>query len=207
MRTSGELICLDESIPDAIVGCDPGPEYCAFALVTRQENKLTLARADYWPVSNMIFDTALCDKRLPVVFGFTRPFGFAFEKMTMRYGAIPGATTFDTCRNSGVALVAAALSGAKEAYGLGTSDWRVAFGGAVNIKDSEVRREIINLFGDEADKYLRERSNFAKAAYKLKDPATPHLRDAVGVAVGAFMMKRRGVSATARLVWRNPDAE
>lgn len=192
---------LDNDVPNAVLGCDPGPTHCAFALVTRSGNSLTLASVDYVPLARLV-DAAVGAWRISCVSGWTRPFAFAFEKVTTRYGSVPGATTFDTCRNSGVALVAAVAFGAKESYGLATTDWRVALGGSPRMKDSEVRRELIELFGEEADKYVARRAREMKESLCIKESPACHIRDAVGVAVGTYLMKRRGVAAADRIVWR-----
>ncbi len=206
MRTTDDIMFLDDGVPNAVLGCDPGPTHCAFALVTRQGNKLTLASVDYAPVARLVSYSTGAAPQWPVT-AWSRPFAFAFEKVTTRYGSVPGATTFDTCRNSGVALVAAAAAGAEEAYGLATTDWRVALGGSPRMKDSEVRRELIELFGEEADKYVARRAREMKESLRIKEPPACHIRDAIGVAVGTYLMKRRGAAAADRVVWRAPNAQ
>lgn len=200
--------------PRAVVGCDPGPEFCAFALVLRDGAVLRLAETRYIPVGDLI-DSMVCgsvrNSWLNARRSFTSvkadaPFVFAFEKMSTRYGAVPGATTFDTCRNSGICQAHATLAGAKKVYGLSASDWRVAFGGSPHMKDSETRAEIINLFGEDADREIQRVSKAAKERHSLDKPVSGHMRDAVGVAAGVYFLPRRGVSIASRLVWRAVDA-
>jgi hypothetical protein len=86
-------------------------------------------------------------------------------------------------------------------------DWRVALGGRTNLSDAEVRAELVRVLGSEQDKAVAGMAKGLKQQYGLEKPIGCHLRDAVGVAVGAFMMKRHGVPASEREVWHGRTAE
>lgn len=197
-------------VPRLVVGCDPGPEFCAYALVAREGSRLVLSTVQYICVSELLRPfqpRPTPDERARPE--FNRVFGgllgdkfvFAFEKMTTRYGAIPGATVFDTCRNSGVCLASAVSYGAVHVYAISPSDWRLAFCGASNATDAATRAALIECFGSGAEGAIQAESKRAKTAYGLSKPVTSHLRDAVGVAAGLFLLKRRGCDPATRVVW------
>lgn len=195
------LIGLDGDLPDFVLGCDPGPERCAFALVRRDGDTLDVEALDYPAWQDLAASPTRALAR--VVPRTCAPFALAYEKVTSRYGAMPGATTYDTCRNSGVVMGAAVRANAEAVYALGTVDWRVALGGRSNLKDSEVRAELVRLLGEEADSRVTAVAKSLKKEYNLPKPIGCHLRDAVGVAVGAYLMSRRGTPVVAREVWRH----
>lgn len=200
---SESIVGIDDTLTH-VVGCDPGPEHCAFARVLRlPDSRLAVVAAAYPSYRELIDGGARVLGELFPKGGFA----FCYEKVTSRYGACPGATTYDTCRNSGLALRWAVDNGADRAYGLGTVDWRVALGGRTNLSDAEVRAELVRVLGPEQDKAVAGMAKSLKQQYKLEKPIGCHLRDAVGVAVGAFMMKRHGVPASEREVWHGRTAE
>lgn len=191
------LIGLDETLPGVVVGCDPGPEHCAFvALERRGDGTLTLRGAAYPEWRELVTDPGALAKVVP-----DAEFAFAYEKVTSRYGAMPGATTYDTCRNAGVALVRMVQAGAKAVYGLGTVDWRVALGGRTNLSDAEVHAALVSVLGEEQDRTLSALAKEIKKWYNMPRPVGCHLRDAAGTAAGAFLMKRHGTPVSAREVW------
>lgn len=195
----GEMqVGVDESLAD-VIGCDPGPVHCAFARVRRgADGALRLVALAYPRWDELLGDPRGGPLREVVAGG---RFAFAYEKVTCRYGASVGATTYDTCRNSGVAVAAMARAGAESAMALGTVDWRCALGGRANLTDAEVRAGLLAALGPESDAAFRRAARAAKEAYSLPKPVGGHLRDAAGVAAGAFLMARRGVPARAREVW------
>jgi len=195
------LIGIDESLPDFVIGCDPGPEHCAFALIRRNDDgTLGLIDVAYPHWTDLIDDFDEGINRV-VPFGGTCGVVFAYEKVTSRYGAIPGATTYDTCRNAGIAVARMVRYGVEAVYGLGTVDWRVALGGRTNLSDAETHAAIVSVLGEEQDKRLSALAKDLKKCYNMAKPIGCHLRDAVGVAIGAFLMKRHGTPVSAREVW------
>ena len=193
------IIGIDDALTD-VIGCDPGPDHCAIARVTRcRDNTLVVVAGAYPHWHELV--TGVMKTTAGVVVPPDRGFVFAYEKVTSRYGACPGATTYDTCRNAGVALSWMANRGASHVFGLGTVDWRVALGGRANLSDSEVRAELTRVLGLEQEKVISGMAKTLKKVYNLDKPIGCHLRDAVGVAVGAFLMKRHGVAVDEREVW------
>lgn len=204
------LIGLDTSLPRAIIGCDPGPTHCAFALVICDGQSLTLYDAWYVPVESMLANNNWSIEEFlgdVVEAGIMpRTYGVAFEKVTTRYGAVPGATTYDTCRNSGiVTMLAASSPGCRKVYAVGTVDWRVALGGSTHMSDAEVRRELTNIYGDEAMKRVARSASQAKKQLGLDKPCGCHMRDAAGVVTGLYLMRRHGTPASARLIWEDTN--
>ena len=191
-----KIIGVDTEIPNMVVGCDPGPEHCALILVEHSENGFNICGGCYPTWQEIMTKGSSVNEVIP----FGRHFVFAYEKVTTRYGAVPGATTYDTCRNAGV-CVARFSQLADAVYALGTVDWRVALGGRTNLKDSEVRAELINILGKTGEGVIGAIAKRYKDAYKLDKPIGCHLRDAAGVAIGAFLMKRHGTSVKEREVW------
>lgn len=201
MSKSSDIIDLDNDLANVVVGCDPGPEYCAFAGVARVGNSLVLGGLAYVPMKDLVTGIMLA-RTLDVLDGMLRrPFCFVYEKMTARFGSLPGATVFDTARNSGVCLAAAAVSGARSIYAVSPVDWRVAFANRASLRDSETRAALIDFFGEDADKRLQKYASARKRELGLKQTIGCHLRDAAGVAAGAFLMKRRGAAVATRRVW------
>lgn len=196
------LIGLDGDLPDFVLGCDPGPERCALALVRRDGDTLDVTALDY-PAWQELAASPGCALARVVPSNPHTPFALAYEKVTSRYGAMPGATTYDTCRNSGIVICAAVRTETRAVYALGTVDWRVALGGRSNLKDSEVRAELVRLLGEETDSRVTAVAKSLKKEYNLPKPIGCHLRDAIGVAVGAYLMRRRGTPINAREVWRH----
>lgn len=190
------LIGVDESLGNLVVGCDPGPEHCAFAFVSYDGTFQVKGLA--YPRWDDLFGVRCPELEAAIP---SRGFVFAYEKMTTRYGAVPGATTYDTCRNSGIAVFRMVRDGAIRVFGLGTVDWRVALGGRTNLKDSETRAALIQILGKDADAFITAEAARLKKLHGLDKPIGCHLRDAVGVAIGAYLMKRHGTPASEREVW------
>lgn len=194
------LIGVDESLGNLVVGCDPGPERCALALVSY--NGTFSIQGLAYPKWEAMLGTD-CKEYASVIPSCGSSYVFAYEKVTARYGAVPGATTFDTCRNAGVVVSAMVRAGVDQVFGLGTVDWRVALGGRTNLKDSETRAALIQILGKDADAFITAEASRLKKAYGLEKPIGCHLRDAVGVAIGAYLMKRHGTPASEREVWHD----
>ena len=192
------VIGVDSELGGLVIGCDPGPDRCALALV-EYDGSFFHVRGLAYPRWDSMFGTSCTD--LAAVLPFFGDFSFAYEKVTTRYGAVPGATTYDTCRNAGVLIGVMVRAGASAVYGLGTVDWRVALGGRTNIKDSETRAALISILGSDQDKFISAEAAKLKKEYNLDKPIGSHLRDAVGVAIGAYLMKRHGTPASAREIY------
>lgn len=194
------LIGVDEGVTKFVIGCDPGPERCALALVSRNDviGCLQVDGVAYPRWDELIGDS---DESLSAVLPRVRNFSLAYEKVTSRYGACPGTTTYDTCRNSGVVISRFVREGASAVYGLGTVDWRVSLGGRTNLTDAEVHAELRRILPSESEDLVNAEARRMKKEYNLCKPIGCHLRDAVGVAVGAYLMKRHGTPVSAREVW------
>lgn len=194
------LIEVDTDLSKFMIGCDPGPERCALALVIRNDviGCLQVEGVAYPRWEDILDESpSAISAVIPMMGGMS----LAYEKVTSRYGACPGATTYDTCRNSGVVLARFVRAGITAAYGLGTADWRVALGGRTNLSDAEVHAELKRILPDESEDLVNSEAKRLKKCYNLDKPIGCHLRDAVGVAVGAYLMKRHGTPASAREVW------
>lgn len=203
---SESIVGIDDDLTH-VIGCDPGPEHCAFAHVFRRPDNTLVVDACAYPHYRELIDERGVVYAVGELFPRVSRFAFCYEKVTSRYGACPGATTYDTCRNSGLALRWAVSKGAGRVYGLGTVDWRVALGGRTNLSDSEVRAELVRILGPEQDRLVLDMAKSLKHQCSLDKPIGCHLRDAVGVAVGAFLMKRHGVPVSEREVWRERNTD
>lgn len=192
------IVGIDPGLPDFVIGCDPGPERCAFALVRRTAPDALAVEGVAYPLwTDLLGGIDAAGTLVPHRGGFA----FAYEKVTSRYGACPGATTYDTCRNAGVCVARLVRAGASAVYGLGTVDWRVALGGRTNLSDAEVHAELRRILPRESEDLVNSEARRLKKEYNLDKPIGCHLRDAVGVAVGAYLMKRHGTPVSAREVW------
>lgn len=196
-----------------IVGCDPGPVYCAFAAVdTTPGGDVSFAGCDYVPVAAILSGKCLFRREPAKPAGYLgmtwrqvddglRNYAFAYEKMSARYGAFPGATTYDTCRNSGVVLADAVRNRhCSVAYALGTADWRVALGGHANLSDAEVHQLLIDALGEDADAELASASRALKKLLGLKDPCSCHMRDALACALGLALYSGRTGQGTDKFI-------
>lgn len=186
-----------------VVGCDPGPEHSAFALVTTEGNQIYCPWVRY--ISNAeIFDGSATD------FGelFPTPAAaFVYEK-TVNHGRVVGAQVFNTCAASGMIRYLARSCGLAQSavVAVSPSMWRFVTVGFGSAKDSETRETLENGLQIPGIKELiNAESKRAKKEYGLTKPCTSHLRDAVGVAAAALLSTVRlgpgGLFSMAEVIW------
>lgn len=183
-----------------IVGCDPGPERCAFAsLRVKDDGELEVTglaypsnreihRAHTW---NEFVDGVLSDgcwgrfPRLP-----DDPC-LVFEKCGTQ-GVAPGQLTFETCMMAGEVRHIAHPE--IPVYAFTPGDWRYVATGKAGANDSIIRGVLLDII-PEHDILVRKFSKEARSMYGLDKSITSHLRDALGTALSVGMLSyRRGLS-------------
>ena len=164
-----------------ILGCDPGPEHSAFALVdclgTPKVTALCYAPNDKigWSASQD-FPNLLS--------GWS---GMDFSPVTR-----PG-LVFETCMTAGEIRYLVGRNPCAALYSFTPSEWRYVLTGQACAKDANVRHLLLTL-DPECDIIVRSYSTKAKKMLGLRKPITSHLRDAIGVAYACgFVRFRKGL--------------
>lgn len=174
---------------DYVLGCDPGPEHCAFALVKTTPSP-SLVDCAYVP------NEVICRSHgRDFLAALDRHSGrgairealmnrggvlFAFEKCAVQAGGA-NAMVFETCMMAGE-LRREARAQLWDACAFSPSDWRYIVAGRGNANDTIIRNILLTLL-PECDTITRSCSTGIKKMLKLRKPITSHLRDAVGVAL------------------------
>lgn len=179
---------IDTTIPKVVMGCDPGPEYSAFAAVQRVGDSLQLLGVAYESNRKLIetcvtmenLDALRLTKEIPLLL---------IESVGARYGMTPGATVFNTARAAGI-ITARFAPRAKCIKTILPIHWRLTLGDTVRMSDADVRAALIDMLGEDADKMIALIARTEKNRHKLAKPIGCHLRDAAGVAVSAFLANR-----------------
>lgn len=186
---------------DWILGCDPGPEHCAFALLDCR-NEPRVSALCYAPNAEL---SELCERDfvrmlgewsgmnfLPVDSG--RRLVYAFERCSVQAGGA-NALVFETCMMAGEMrhMMRRFLLSEEDMHSFTPSEWRYVLTGQACAKDANVRAVLLTL-DPECDILSRKYSTKAKKMLGLKKPITSHLRDAIGVAYACgFVGFRKGL--------------
>lgn len=185
-----------------ILGCDPGPEHSAFALLKCDDetHKPSVEAVSY--VENELIN--LHDWReFPTLlseFGYGNFAGisgssvtYAFERCSVQAGGA-NSLVFETCMVAGELRYIMRRNLMCSMHSFAPSDWRYVLTGKGCANDANVRAILLTLVPD-CDTILRSYSKKAKKMYELKKPITSHLRDAVGVALATgFVNYRKGLT-------------
>lgn len=181
-----------------ILGCDPGPEHSAFALLRCERGKAELKAVSY--VENELI--TLHDWNEFTILlesfgsgGFARVAGpvlYAFERCSVQAGGA-NSMVFETCMVAGEIRYIMRRNQLCRMCSFSPSDWRYILTGKGCANDANVRNLLLTLL-PECDTIVRSYSRKAKEMYGLKKPITSHLRDAVGVAMATgFVGYRKGL--------------
>ena len=186
-----------------ILGCDPGPEHSAFALIKCDDatHKPTVEAVCYMPnytigvLSGKAFVSSLTSYgsggSFEPVWG-CKP-TYAFERCSVQAGGA-NAMVFETCMVAGEIRHIIRGNPTCRMHSFSPSDWRYLLTGKGCANDANVRAILLTLIPD-CDTLLRSYSKKAKKMYELKKPITSHLRDAVGVALATgFVNYRKGLT-------------
>ena len=185
-----------------ILGCDPGPEHSAFALVkcddaTRKpsveavsyvENELINLHDwnEFWMLLDRFGEGSFADITGT---GLT----YVFERCSVQAGGA-NAMVFETCMVAGEIRYIIRRNKMCSMHSFSPSDWRYILTGKGCANDANVRAILLTLVPD-CDTILRSYSKKAKKMYELKKPITSHLRDAIGVALATgFVNYRKGLT-------------
>ena len=177
---------------DWILGCDPGPEHSAFALVdcrkTPRVAALSYVPNDEINLTGTSAFVSLLDGWSDMDFS---PVGgqsitYAFERCAVQTGGA-NAMVFETCMVAGELRYILRRNPFLEMHSFTPSEWRYVITGKGSAKDANVRDVLLTLF-PECDILCRSYSRKAKAMHELKKPITPHLRDAIGVAAACGLV-------------------
>lgn len=189
-----------ESPARRIVGCDPGPEHCAFAAISVDGRNISVDALAYPPnreirrarIWNEFVDGCLMDgcfgefPRLP-----DSPC-LVFEKCGTQ-GVAPGQLTFETCMMAGEIRHIAHPE--IPVYAFTPGDWRYVVTGRAGANDSIIRSVLLDIL-PEHDILVKKFSKEARVKYGLTKGITSHLRDALGTALAIGMLRyRRGLGA------------
>lgn len=193
----------------AILGCDPGPEYSALAMVVARKDTLKPCCSGAAFISNE--DLNACNSKWDVITQFF-PYGcrslvdfpmvFSYERVANQ-GRIVGKQVFDTCAMSGSLCRHARHDLKVDAIASFTpSGWRYIVTGLGNAKDSETRRVLEDFDIEYMKEHLNNASRFAKTRYNYAKSCMPHLRDAIGAALANFLTwQRMGDEMTQHVLW------
>lgn len=185
-----------------ILGCDPGPEHSAFALIKCDDatHKPSVEAVSY--VENDLINLHDWNEfwMLLGVFGegsFADITGtgltYAFERCSVQAGGA-NAMVFETCMVAGEIRYIMRRNKMCSMHSFSPSEWRYMLTGKGCANDANVRSILLTLV-PECDTILRSYSKKAKKMYELKKPITSHLRDAVGVALATgFVNYRKGLT-------------
>lgn len=185
-----------------ILGCDPGPEHSAFALVRcDDETHKPCVEAVSYVENELInlhdwseFHTLLSEFGNGYFAGITGSHvTYAFERCSVQSGGA-NAMVFETCMVAGEIRYIMRRNPLCSMHSFAPSDWRYILTGKGCANDANVRAVLLTLI-PECDILTRSYSNKAKKMYDLKKPITCHLRDAIGVALATgFVNYRKGLS-------------
>lgn len=195
------MISFLKSEYEYVIGCDPGPEHSAFALLDMWKREVI----DVAYVPNVEFSkcttfrsfTGLLTKSgatgkqfSHVLDEWFRKSAFVFEKCGVQAGGA-NAMVFETCMTAGEIRHLAGYM--MNCYAFLPSDWRYILTGKGSANDTIVRNVLLTLTPN-CDILTRSYSTKAKKMLNLKKPITSHLRDAVGVALASgFLDYRKGL--------------
>lgn len=181
-----------------IVGCDPGPEHCAFAALRVNGSKVSveglsypsnreIRRARVW---NEFVDGCLMDGCLGRFPRLSDSPCLVFEKCGTQ-GVAPGQLTFETCMMAGEIRHIAHPE--IPVYAFTPGDWRYVATGKAGANDSIIRSVLLDIL-PEHDILVKKFSREARVKYGLTKSITSHLRDALGTALSVGMLRyRRGL--------------
>lgn len=185
-----------------ILGCDPGPEHSAFALVKCDDatHKPSVEAVSY--VENELINLHDWHEFWMILDGFGEGsfvditgtgLTYAFERCSVQAGGA-NAMVFETCMVAGEIRYVMRRNKMCSMHSFSPSDWRYLLTGKGCANDANVRAILLTLVPD-CDTLLRSYSKKAKKMYDLKKPITSHLRDAVGVALATgFVNYRKGLT-------------
>ena len=185
-----------------ILGCDPGPEHSAFALLKCDDetHKPSVEAVSY--VENELINLHDWREFWMILDGFGEGsfvnitgtgLTYAFERCSVQAGGA-NAMVFETCMVAGELRYIMRRNLMCSMHSFSPSDWRYILTGKGCANDANVRAILLTLVPD-CDTILRSYSKKAKKMYELKKPITSHLRDAVGVALATgFVNYRRGLT-------------
>ncbi len=186
-----------------ILGCDPGPEHSAFALLRCDDatNNPSVEAVSY--VSNANVAALDCESLWGYLTGYGsgesfapirgRDITYAFERCAVQAGGA-NAMVFETCMTAGELRYMVGSNHNCRMHSFTPSEWRYVLTGRGCANDANVRAVLLTLVPD-CDTILRGYSKKAKKMYELKKPITSHLRDAVGVALATgFVNYRKGLT-------------
>lgn len=180
---------------DFVIGCDPGPEHSAFAVIDCRDG-LKVAKVEYVPNSSLRTFTYGSDVLgvAGIVDSIRTFMTFAFERCAVQSGGA-NQLVFETCMAAGeIRHLMERSYGTERCHSFTPSDWRYVLTGKGCANDANVRAVLLTLVPD-CDRICRGYSMKAKKMYDLRKPITSHLRDAVGVALATgFVGYRRGLS-------------
>lgn len=197
------MISFLKSEYEFVLGCDPGPEHSAFALLDMRKREVM----DVAYVPNVKFGACtgyqsfvslLCREGSSGKFYDTllNDYGksaFVFEKCGVQAGGA-NAMVFETCMTAGEIRHLAGLM--LPSYAFLPSDWRYILSGKGSANDTIIRNILLTLTPN-CDTITRSYSTKAKKMLNLKKPITSHLRDAAGVALASgFLDYRKGLEIT-----------
>lgn len=183
---------------DWVLGCDPGPEYSAFALIDCRETPKVTALS-YVPNDEITLTgthafVSLLNGRSGMDFS---PIGgqsitYAFERCAVQAGGA-NAMVFETCMVAGELRYILRRNVFLKMHSFTPSEWRYVLTGQACAKDTNVRNLLLTL-DSECDILVRSYSTKAKKMLELRKPITSHLRDAIGVAYACgFVGFRKGL--------------
>lgn len=185
-----------------VIGCDPGPEHSAFALLEFDRLGPRTISAAYIRNDKMAGFSTVCDlaRALDRQCGgkdFLRAVdangtAYVFEKCGVQAGGA-NAMVFETCMTAGE-IRHLFLNAGVPTFAFSPSDWRYVLTGKGCANDTMVRNLLLTLLPD-CDILVRSCSMKAKKELNLRKPITSHLRDAAGVALAsAYLEYRKGLS-------------
>lgn len=188
-----------EPADEWILGCDPGPEHSAFALVHCADGKARLRSVSYvenelitlhdWNEFTILLESFGSGGFAPVAGKVL----YAFERCAVQSGGA-NSMVFETCMVAGEVRYIMRRNQLCRMCAFSPSDWRYILTGKGCANDANVRNLLLTLL-PECDTICRSYSRKAKEMYGLRKPITSHLRDAVGVAMATgFVGYRRGLT-------------
>lgn len=186
---------------DWVLGCDPGPEHSALALLDCRGTPRVHALC-YAPNARL---ADLCERDFVRMLGAwsgmdfrpidsARRVVYAFERCSVQAGGA-NAMVFETCMMAGELrhMMRPFMYSAADMHSFTPSEWRYVLTGQACAKDTNVRNLLLTL-DPECDILVRSYSTKAKKMLGLRKPITSHLRDAIGVAYACgFVGFRKGL--------------
>lgn len=185
-----------------ILGCDPGPEHSAFALLevdgvsgTPSVKAVSYAENDLISLHDWREFPTLLESFGSGEFSeaFRHDLTYAFERCSVQAGGA-NAMVFETCMAAGEIRYVMRRFLLCRICAFSPSDWRYILTGKGCANDANVRNLLLTLL-PECDTICRSYSKKAKDMYGLRKPITSHLRDAIGVAMATgFVGYRKGLT-------------